>query len=127
MYHPYISSEQSQVSFKSKLSRLSPLSLFKNLLTWFKSLLIRYHGSPEKLKKAVSKAERLHTENGKRYRVFFLAGRYRAMNRRDVQQRKRDGDWKRHVNMTNMEPLEFYDTENGYSPEGRKVMIKQGS
>jgi hypothetical protein len=96
--------------------------VFKRLLNWFLSLRIRYNGSPEKLKKAVGKAENLHKTQKKRYRVFFLSGRYQVLTRTDVQRKKNAGEWKRRVNMTRLEPLEYYDTENGYSDEGNKII-----
>jgi hypothetical protein len=96
--------------------------LFNQLLNWFKTLRIRYNGSPEKLKKAVLKAETLHKTRKKRYRVYFLGGRYQTLTRLDVQRKKTRGEWKRRVNMTRLEPMEYYDTENGYSDEGNKII-----
>jgi hypothetical protein len=98
--------------------------IFKRFLNWIIKLRTRYYGSPAKLSEAVNAAEKLHRKKGKRYRVFFIGGRYRAMNRIEVQRKKHAGKWKRRVNMTRLEPLEFYDTEKGYSPEGNALISK---
>lgn len=88
--------------------------LFKLILIRIKQLWInfwtRYQGSPAKLEKAKKKADRLSLAKGKRYRVFFLKGRYRVMTRLDVQRKKHSGEWNQGVNMTKLENMQFYDS-----------------
>jgi hypothetical protein len=82
---------------------------------WF-NLGTRWHGSPWKLKRAIKKAKKLHEashinpKKRKRYRVFFVGRKYRAMTRQDIQRQKHFGNWDWHVNATNMQPFCYFDT-----------------
>jgi hypothetical protein len=77
-----------------------------------KELRIRFHGRPAALKRAKRKAMRLNKKKGKRYRVYFLAMRYRVLHRDDVRSAKRSGFFNHNVNVTNTESLVFFDTNN---------------
>jgi len=98
--------------------------MIKKVLNWLLSLRVRYNGSPEKLKRAVERANKLHEKNGRRYRVVFINGKYRHYTRVDVQQKKHAGEWGKNVNMTRLENFEFYDTTDGFSSEGFALIKK---
>ncbi len=95
--------------------------LLNHIVSVFLKLYIRYKGRDAALKRATKKAMKLHRKTGKRYRVFFLANKYQAITRNDIQQHKHAKDWARHVNSTNLQPLCFFDTnslkhtKNGFS------------
>jgi hypothetical protein len=96
--------------------------MLKRLLKNIRGLWVRFRGRPAALKREIERANALCLKNKKRYRVFFLNGRYTSMTRTQVQWKKHTGDWGRHVNMTKMEPMEFYDTLDGMSTIGKKVL-----
>ena len=89
---------------------------------YFNSLYVRFKGRPAALKKAIHRANKLCRVNKKRYRVYFLSRKYQAISRPEIQWRKKTGGWKRHVNVTKMEPMCFYDTLLGLQPEGAKLL-----
>lgn len=76
-----------------------------------KELRIRYHGRPAAFRRAQRKALRLSRKTNKRYYVYFLNMRYRVMHRDDVRAHKRTGHFRHHVNVSNMKPIEFFDTQ----------------
>lgn len=78
-----------------------------NLVT---NLFIRWRGSNIKKAKAIRKADKLHQETGKQYRVFFLGMRYRVLTRDDIQRLKHEKLFARHINSTNIDHLSFYNT-----------------
>lgn len=73
---------------------------------------IRFHGRPAAFRRAMRKANRLSKKRNKRYRVYFLNRRYRVYHRDDIREKKRSGLFNHNVNVTNMQPIEFYDTKN---------------
>lgn len=75
----------------------------------------RYYGSPAKLRRAIRTAKKLSKSTGKRYRVFFVGRRFRAMTRQDIQRQKHFGNWNWHVNSTNMQPHCYFDSETNIS------------
>lgn len=77
-----------------------------------KQLYVRFRGRDASRNRAIKKALQKHRCDGKRYRVFFLQNRYQVLTRQDIQRKKHSGDWGRHVNSTNMDPMKFFDTEN---------------
>lgn len=77
-----------------------------------KDRLILYHGRDAALKKAVKKAQKLHANNGKRYRVFFLDGRYRVYDRDEIKNNKKDGTFNKYINSTSIDPIKFFDTND---------------
>jgi hypothetical protein len=81
--------------------------MFKQYLI---GLYIRYKGRDAAKNRAIKKAERLHAENGKRYRVFFLKNRYEVLSRQDIQHYKHTGEYGWHVNSTSMQPFCYFDT-----------------
>jgi len=82
-----------------------------------KAFYIRFKGRPAALERAIRKADRLCKKNRRRYRVYFIGGKYRVLNRTDIQQLKRNRAWSRNVNVTKMRKFEFYDTYRGISKE----------
>lgn len=96
--------------------------VFKRLLSGILGMWVRYKGRPAALKKAMKTANNLCLKNKKRYRVYFLGGKYVPLTRTQVQWKKHTGEWNRRVNMTNMEVLEFYDTLDGLSYHGRQLI-----
>jgi hypothetical protein len=74
------------------------------------NLIIRFHGRPAALKRAVKRATKLHKKTGKRYRVFFLARRYRVFTRRDIKDQKKAGVFNHYINSSRLEGLKFFDT-----------------
>ena len=87
------------------------------ILFYFRQLVykiqIRWYATPKKLQKAISKADKLHRKTGKRYRVFFLEMRYRALCRDDIKERKKNGFFVYRANSTNMDEYKYYDTIDG--------------
>lgn len=81
-------------------------------------LLLLYHGSPNKLRKAIRKADRMAAKNNRRYRVYFLAGRYRVYNRGDIHNLRHGNLIRYGVNVTNMEQFEHYDTHPNLKKNG---------
>lgn len=76
----------------------------------FAQIIVRYFGNNYKKQKAIQKADRLHKETGKQYRVFFLGMRYRVYTRDDIQRLKHEKLFARHINSTNIDHLSFYKT-----------------
>ena len=55
--------------------------------------------------------DRLHKKNGYRYRVFFILGRYRVMDRNDIRDRKKSGLFKFWLKAgKDFDTISFYDT-----------------
>lgn len=75
-----------------------------------KELRIRFHGRPSAFERAKRRAIKLHKKDGRRYRVYFLAMRYRVLHRDDVRAAKRAGFFNHNVNVTNTAELNFFDT-----------------
>lgn len=94
---------------------------------YLKAFYIRFKGRPAALKKAIRRADKLCRKNRKRYRVLFLEQKYQAISRPEVQQKKHRGEWGRNVNVTKLDPLCFYDTLTGLSPEGQKLLTARSS
>lgn len=92
--------------------------------TWsgWKSVSLKWKGSPRKLRSAIKKANRLCEKHKKRYRVYFLNGKYQALNRQEIQNKKHSGEWNRNVNVTKMERVEFFDTLNGITLNGKQLL-----
>lgn len=76
----------------------------------------RFYGSRFFLNKAIRQAVKLNRETNKRYRVFFVGQRYRAMTRDDIQRQKHQGVWDWHVNSTNMQSFCWFDTQLTHIP-----------
>lgn len=88
------------------------MNLFTKLKFWINILRIRFHGRPGKLKKAKKLAIRRHLKTGKRYRVFFIAMRYRVYTREEIKAKKRAGIFGSHINSTKIDPHKFFDTND---------------
>jgi hypothetical protein len=85
--------------------------MLKRILNVIQLLVVRFWGSPYMLRRAQKKADRLSRKENKRYRVYFLRGRYQIMTRYDVKAKKHSGEWNRNVNVTKLIPMQFYDTQ----------------
>jgi len=59
-----------------------------------RALIRAFWMSKGQLNRAKRKADRLHKKTGCRYRVFFILGRYRVMDRNDIRDRKKIGLFK---------------------------------
>ena len=94
----------------------------KRILIFFIALRLKWNGSPRKLQKAIKKADRLCKKAKKRYRVYFLGGKYQCLNRNQIADKKRSGEWSRNVNVTKMEPMQFYDSLTGLTDRGRRLL-----
>lgn len=78
-------------------------------------LYIRFKGNKYYLAKAIIEADRLHKEDGKRYRVFFFGYKYRVWNRQQIQEQKRIGLLKKDLKVgEDFDMICFYDTQNPY-------------
>lgn len=78
---------------------------FTSVLMWFKQSLFFFNIS-------CRKADKLAKQTGKRYRVFWLEGRYQALTRDNLQRAKHEGRYRWEVNSTNMDKYALYDTNN---------------
>lgn len=76
-----------------------------------KELKVRHRGRPGRQEAAIRKAKRLHKKNGKRYRVFFILGRYRVWTRADIKRVKNQEILKRELKAgEDFDRIAFYDT-----------------
>jgi len=93
------------------------LQMLARILFYLSQLIykikIRWYATPKKLQKAIDRANELHEKTGKRYRVFFLEMRYRALCRDDIKERKKNGFFVYWANSTNMDGYKYYDTADG--------------
>lgn len=86
----------------------------KNYLT---GLYIRFCGRPAKLKQAIRKADRLHQDTGKRYRVFFFGYRYHVWNREDIKRQKHSKLLRHGLKVgADFDKICFYDTDKNNTP-----------
>ncbi|MCX7100035.1 MAG: hypothetical protein NTX38_00695 [Methylobacter sp.] len=78
-----------------------------------------FHMRPSALRRAKKTADRLHKKNGYRYRVFFILGRYRVMDRNDIRDRKKSGLFNFWLKAgKDFDTVAIYDT-NSYPENGR--------
>lgn len=84
------------------------------ILVKFIELRTRWRGNLPHFRRTVRKAERLADgngkHNGKRTYVYFIGGKYRTLNRKDIQALKNAGVLKRNMNVTAMSKICLYDT-----------------
>lgn len=77
-------------------------------------LRIRWRGNLPHFRRAVRKAERLASadgkQKGKRTYVYFIGGKYRTFNRKDIQALKNAGIVKRNMSVSSMQKICLYDT-----------------
>lgn len=87
--------------------------MFKKIRNFLYTWYIRFCGRSGALNKAIQKANRLHKENGQRYRVFFFGNKYHVWNRQDIKEKKRIGLLKRDLKVgQDFDSICFYDTNN---------------
>ncbi|MFV0341016.1 MAG: hypothetical protein ACK5MA_10410 [Parachlamydiaceae bacterium] len=74
---------------------------------------IRFKGRPYLLYKAKKKADKLHKQTGKRYRVFFFGYKFYVWTREDIKERKRIGLFRDNLKCgADFDKICFYDTLN---------------
>jgi hypothetical protein len=79
-----------------------------NLFHWF---IQGFRQSPAAFNRTKKKADRLHKKNGCRYRVFFILGRYRVMDRNTIRNHKKSGLFKFWLKAgSDFDKVALYDT-----------------
>jgi len=78
----------------------------------FRGIRVRFAGRPANLQRAIKKAKKLHTKTGRRYRVFFIARRYRVYHRDDIKANKKAGIFRWWINSTTINKISFFDTND---------------
>jgi hypothetical protein len=89
------------------------------LAAWpFHKLFIRYMGNDAHKNGAIRKAKRRNKRTGRRYRVMFIAGRYRVYHRLDVSAKKREGKFRDFINVSSLDKvgITVFDTHNTTEP-----------
>lgn len=82
-------------------------------MTKLQLLWLRFKMRPANLNKAIRKANKLHLQTGKRYRVFWLGWKYRAWCRDDIKRLQHDGNLKHGVKAgIDFDGVAFYDTDS---------------
>jgi len=104
------------MKIKTLSAVLSPLLRrgWGRLLSFFLSEYKRFKGRPSALLKAIAKADKMHRETGKHYKVYFLENRYQVLTRMDIQARKFNGEFLYYMNVTKMSAITFFDTQTGF-------------
>lgn len=87
-------------------------AIYLRLFYKVKELRIRFHGRKAAFDRAKNKALKEHKKTGRRYRVYFLAMRYRVLHRDDIREFKRCGVFNHRMNVTNTQDIVFFDTQN---------------
>lgn len=96
--------------------------LFIIIRNWIKLLRIRYQMRPARLKKAIRKADSLHADTGKRYRVFFFGDRYRVWHRQDIRRQQADQLLRRDKKAgADFDQICFYDTNKEGGKDGISI------
>jgi hypothetical protein len=90
------------------------LFLWSPIARFFRNEYKRYKGRPTALLKAIKKARKEHLKTGKQYKVYFLENKYQILNRMDIQQKKHESVFHRHINVTKLHPIVFFDTQLGF-------------
>lgn len=88
------------------------LHIKQRALKAIKDRMILFFGNRIFLRKATKKAEQLNATDGRRYRVFFLDGRYRVYNRDQIKALKKEGKFANYINSTTIDPLKDFDTND---------------
>jgi hypothetical protein len=88
--------------------------MIKNkLLALVKLVVLNFRMRPAALLRAQRKADQLHKKTGCRYRVFFILGKYRVMDRNDIRDRKKSGIFKFWLKAgKDFDTIAFYDTNS---------------
>lgn len=94
------------------------MKIFVIIANWFKIQRLRFQMRPAQLKRAIKRANKLHKQDGMRYRVFFFGSKYHVWNRRDIRRRQASGllKWNKKVGR-DFDGICFYDT---YATENKK-------
>jgi len=90
-------------------------NLILKILKWFLTTRTKYRANLYHFRKSVKEAERLaygtNKCKGRRTYVYFLGGKYRVVNRKQVQWLKNQGAIKRSMNLEKMQCVLCYDTQ----------------
>ena len=85
-----------------------------SILKWYLTTRTKYRGNLYHYRKSVKQAERLASgsdrRKGRRTYIYFLGGKYRILNRKQVQWLKNQGAIKRSMNLEKMQSFLCYDT-----------------
>jgi len=94
------------------------------IILFFRNEYKRFKGRPAALRKAISKAKKLHKKNGKHYKVYFLENRYQILNRLDIQRKRRRGkEFMPHINITKLKAISFFDTQTWEPSDFAKELL----
>lgn len=83
--------------------------IVQKIIVFFYTLRLKWRGNLYNFKRAVRKAQRAE----KRTYVYFIGGRYRVFNRKDIQRLKIKGAFKQGVNTHTLSKICLYDTMDG--------------
>ena len=103
--------------------------LLVKILTKFIELRAKWRGNLYNFRRAVKKAEHLAKGNGhqkgKRTYVYFIGGKYRAFNRKDVQALRNAGVFKANINTQSLAKICLYDTQTKVNshPQFKKAKL----
>jgi len=90
-------------------------NLILKVIKWYLITRTKYRANLYHYRKAVKEAERLAAGTnkckGRRTYVYFLGGKYRILNRKQVQWLKNQGTIKRSMNLEKMQSVLCYDTQ----------------
>lgn len=86
-------------------------NLFTKVLIWCALLPTRWNANRLNYKRAIRDAE----SQSKRCYIYFLNGKYRVYNRKDVQHLKQEGVLKQHMTLDKMRGIQLYDTQGHYN------------
>lgn len=81
--------------------------LFTKIALWFLLLPTRWRANRLNYKLAIRKAE----ASPKRCYIYFLGGKYRVYNRKQIQYLKNKGVIKAHLNIEKMQGIQLYDSQ----------------
>jgi hypothetical protein len=85
------------------------------IITWFLVTRTKWRANRLHFAKAIRTAEELaagtRNRKGKRTYIYFLGGKYRVVNRKQVQWLKNQGTIKNTMNLEKMKGIQLYDTQ----------------
>jgi len=86
-----------------------------NIIKWFLITRTKWRANRLHFVKAIKQAEQLargtHFRKGKRTYVYFLGGKYRVVNRKQIQWLKNESVIKQSMNIEKMQGIQLYDTQ----------------
>lgn len=83
----------------------------QKLIAIIKLMLLNWRVRPAAFNRAKRKADSMHKKTGCRYRVFFILGEYRVMDRDAIRDRKKAGIFKYDLKAgADFDKVALYDT-----------------